>query len=80
MKQIKVQLQSTDTIMKTVSSIKKKVSKLESYLKSLDTRVIETEKACQFPAGESETKNVKFAKEDIKKLRKNVDKFNEIVK
>ena len=62
----------------TVNSINKKVSDLESKMKTMDTRISETEKLCQFSACESESnkKDIKTAKDDIKRLKKSCDLFN----
>ena len=72
-KQIKSELQSIEKIEKTVNVINAKVSDLETKLKSLDVRVTENEKLCQFTAAESECnqKDLKTTKEDIKQIKKN---------
>ena len=75
MKQIKTKLRCINKIEKTVNSINAKISYFESRMKTTDTRVTEKEKSCQFTTGEAETnkKDLKAAKDDIKSLRANSD-------
>lgn len=64
MKQIKAKLQTIEKIEKTVNSINAKVSDLETKMRTLDTRVTETEQSCQFSAGENESN-----KKDLKNCK-----------
>ena len=77
MKQIKTKLQSKDKIEKTVNATNAKVSDLETKMKTLDTRVTETEQSCQFSPSEVESNktDLKTAKEEITRLRKKCDDF-----
>ena len=76
MKTIKTKLQKIDEIKQTVNSINLKVSYLESKMKTMDTRINETEKSCQISASESEAnkKYIRSAKADIKHLKKSRSK------
>lgn len=70
--QIKQKMQSIDKIEKTVNFISSKVSDLENKMRSLDTRVSENEKSCQFISNVNETNktDLKKAKDDLSKLQK----------
>lgn len=70
--QIKQKMQSIDKIEKTVNLISSKVSDLENKMRSLDTRVAENEKSCQFMSSVSESNktDLKKAKDDLTKLQK----------
>lgn len=72
MKQIKQKLQTIEDIKKTVNVISAKVSDLDTKFKSLEVRVIETEKASEFVARELDTNknDLKRANDDIKKVKK----------
>ena len=72
-KQIKSKLQTIDKIEKTVNVINAKVTDLETKIKSLDMRMTENEKLCQFTAAESESnqKDLKSTRDDIKQIKKN---------
>lgn len=70
--QIKQKMQNIDKIEKTVKFISSKVSDLENKMRSLDTRVTENEKSCQFISNVNETNktDLKKAKDDLSKLQK----------
>ena len=55
MEQVKQKVQGIDKIEKTVNLISSKVSDLETQMKSLDTRLRENEKSCDFISKEHES-------------------------
>ena len=71
-------MQSIDTTEKLVKSINAKVSDFETKTKELDVRVTHTEKSCEFQSAENDTnkKDLKIAKEDIKQLKRDCDNMN----
>ena len=60
-----------NTKKKTVNQIVVKVSDLETQMKSLDTRLTQNEKSCEFVSKTHETKNneLKAAKDSLSKLQ-----------
>jgi hypothetical protein len=74
MKLIKEKLTTVD---KTVNVINVKVTDMEESLKMIDLRVTETEKSCSFLTTEFDRHRdeLKFAKSEIKNLKKSCDNF-----
>lgn len=73
-KQIKLKIQNVETIEKLEKSIYTKISDLETKMK-MDVRVTQPEKSCDFQSSENENnkKDLKTAKDDIKRLQKDCD-------
>lgn len=71
MDHIKQKLHSIDKIEKTVNQISVKVSDLETQMKSLDTRLTQTEESCDFISKVHETQKneLKAAKDNLSKLQ-----------
>ena len=74
---IKQKLESVEKVEKTVNVINSKVSDLETKLRSLDTRVTETEKCCEFlsETNESHKSELKTAKKQLDTLQKTCQRF-----